>query len=99
MPFPPSRMTVTVRDIGSIILSKSDGTLVVELKKPLNADALDGIEEWSHCWLITEISGQLNPYFCEILRREKRCIFLKSFTPIDVKSAIVDLKPVHSLDL
>ncbi len=99
MPIPPSKMSVTVRDIGSIVSSESYGTLTVELKKPLNADALDGIEEWSHCWLITEISGQLHAYFCEILRREKRCILLKAFTYIDPNSAVVDLKPVHSLDL
>ena len=102
MPLSRRSAMVKLRRIGNVDLSHDTGEIVVELCKPLNADALDGISEWSHVWLLfldTETTVQMKMF--EIVRSENRKLFLKNSANyvIDNQMILIDIKPVHPLDL
>lgn len=90
---------VTIRRIGFVGMSETNEQYV-ELEKPLNADSLDGIIDWSHCWLIgITKSGSLDMVLCEIIQVVKRRLFVNTLFPIPRDIVIVDIKLVHSLDI
>ena len=90
---------VLVRAVAQVE-SESVDSLNIELCKPLNGEALSGILEWSHCWLIFFSSGELKMEACEIDSAEQRRLALRKLRPFSLQSAIlVDIKPVHQLDL
>jgi tRNA (Thr-GGU) A37 N-methylase len=96
-------MHATLRRIATVVEETCDSA-VIELCKPLNADAFDGIMEWSHCWVIVLHSLELKLHLFSIAQTEKRKIFLtkkihsQQFIFCN-NSIVVDIKPVHALDL
>jgi tRNA (Thr-GGU) A37 N-methylase len=90
---------VTLRRIGTVGLLESNH-YYVELEKPLNPDSFDGITDWSHCWLIgITKSGSVDMVLCEIIRIVKRRLYVNPLSSIPPDIVIVDIKPVHSLDI
>ena len=71
----------------------------VSLCKPLNAEAFTGILEWSHCWLLLLVAAEVTMELCEIVSSNARTLQLRKSRPFPLNGVIVDIKPVHSLDL
>lgn len=89
-------MSYVVREVAKFV--KSDR---IEIVKQLNHESLDGITEWSHCWLVLVVGNQIQMIPCEILDivnlRQLRLNFLHPLPPGEIK--IIDIKPVHPCDL
>lgn len=72
----------------------------IEVVKQLNHESLDGIQDWSHCWLVTEREGTYALVLCEIIEViNLRQLRLKFSEPLVPGSRIIDVKPVHPCDL
>jgi hypothetical protein len=82
-------------------IAEKDEIVSIEIVKEFNQESLDGILEWSHCWLITiSPASQLEMHAFEIRDRIGRKLLLfpiQNFPPND--SIIIDIKPIHSCDI
>ena len=88
------------RVIGTVS-AKKDLTCLA-LLKPLNAECFDGILDWSHCWIIfLNESNQIVVELFEIHSVEKKKLLLRYIGPelTCVGQRVVDIKPLHPLDL
>ena len=75
--------------------------LTIEIVKELNQESLDGITEWSHCWLITIDNGRLGMHAFAIQQRQGRKLTLFPIDQIPSPSSatIIDIKPIHACDI
>jgi tRNA (Thr-GGU) A37 N-methylase len=91
---------VLVREVASVVRESSD-SLVLELCKPQNAEAFLGMLEWSHCWVVVwnAIETKFEMEACEIVSTKNREIELRKVRSFSLTGVIIDIKPVHSLDL
>ena len=92
---------VKLRRVATVV-AISDNSVVVELCKPLNGDSLDGLTEWSHCWLVglDITSNEIVLRMFEIEKSERRKIFLNNISDKwNPDLWIIDMKPIHPLDL
>ena len=68
------------------------------IDKALNKMALNGIEDWSHVWLVYVKQRQVQGIVAEIVSRSDRSLILRFFQEIDESIEIVDIKPYHFLE-
>jgi len=92
----------TTREVATFSpTNEKDETVSIEIVKEFNQESLDGILEWSHCWLITiSPTSLLEIHAFEIRDRQGRKLILfpiQNFPPND--SIIIDIKPIHSCDI
>jgi tRNA (Thr-GGU) A37 N-methylase len=72
----------------------------IEIVKQLNPESLDGILDWSHCWLVTMGADGFGLVLFEIvgIENQRRLKLIGKFEELNGKK-IVDIKPVHPCDL
>ena len=91
----------TTREVAKFSHPETPNTVSIEIVKELNQESLDGITEWSHCWLVTlTTDGTLQMHAFEIRNRDGRKLILhpiQSFSQYG--SAIIDIKPIHACDI
>jgi hypothetical protein len=93
---------VLVREVVRITDISTD-TVHIDVCRPMNGDSLDGIEQWSHCWLLflTSEHGVDMQLFSIVSRKGERGLEL---IPVNKKlslppnSRIIDIKPFHLVD-
>ena len=74
---------------------------VVQISKELNHEALDGILEWSHCWLLyLDSQGRIEISLFRILDIYGNKLILDPLLPVLLTNTtvIVDIKPFHACD-
>ena len=93
--------TVVVREVAREI-SQKNSALVIEICRPMNGDSLDGIEDWSHCWIIfLTVDQSVDMLLFSILSRiGDRSLELMAIDskPIPAGARIIDIKPFHLVD-
>ena len=93
---------VSVREVATVAVD-NDEAIVIEVMKPLNGDILDGIDEWSHCWVlfVRDTDMTVNMELFAITQppegRRIRLTKLRPFSTLTLR--IFDIKPLHSADL
>ncbi len=88
-------MSYVSREVARLVSEDS-----IEIVKQLNHESVDGIADWSHCWLVTVSGEEINLVLCEILGIQKvRQLRLKFLGPMRPGARIIDIKPVHPCDL
>lgn len=86
--------------------SLSESGLILKISKPLNGDSLDGIEDWSHCWLVylSPHQEQLQMELFEVGKRVSKndrhieLVALNSLLKVSTECLLVDIKPFHYID-
>jgi len=89
-----------VARIVAYLVEEDSDSIVIELIAALNPDALDGVSEWSHCWLIfASRSGQIDMRLFGIESVVGRKLKLLKLDECQMPvMQIVDIKPFHPLD-
>ncbi len=92
----------TTREVAKFsAVAEKDEIVSIEIVKEFNPESLEGILEWSHCWLITiSPTSSLEMHAFEIRDRQRRKLLLfpiQNFPPNDY--IIIDIKPIHSCDI
>lgn len=91
---------LVVRQVASIV-EETDDTLVLKVTPALNPDVLDGLSEWSHCWMVFLSSGEMDMMLLAIGSIHERLLYLRKPFILEKRciDLIVDIKPCHPLDL
>jgi tRNA (Thr-GGU) A37 N-methylase len=73
----------------------------IEIVKEFNPQSLDGITDWSHCWILfVGTDGEMGLLPFEISRvdgRRLELITVNGHVPSHAK--IIDIKPIHACDI
>ncbi len=88
--------TVVVRHVATVVDSYS-----ISLVPALNGDALAGLDNWSHCWIIYHNESlQMELYEIASVDIATRTLAFKTDISQNVKTTvIVDIKPFHPCDI
>jgi tRNA (Thr-GGU) A37 N-methylase len=91
---------LVVREIASFV-EETDEILVLKVMPALNPDILDGLSEWSHCWIVFLSSGEVDMELFAIYSIHERLVSLRKLAYLGKRclDLIVDIKPCHPLDL
>jgi len=88
---------ITVREV-----AKFSSPLFIEIVKEFNFESLDGITDWSHCWIVFLDSMEVGMKKFKIESRKGRKLFLSSdasTTTLPNTIRIIDIKPIHACDI
>jgi|LauGreDrversion4_2_1035121.scaffolds.fasta_scaffold24790_4 hypothetical protein len=92
---------LTTREIAKLSLQRNpDDTISLEIVKEFNHQSLDGILTWSHCWIISVESGEMQMHAFEIHSHSNRFLNLIPLGSTPSGDArIIDIKPMHACDI
>jgi len=78
---------------------RDDGCLLIDILPPLNKECLQGIEGWSHVWLVFVSEGhRVEAIVSKIENHTDRRLCVSPVSPLPFTAKIVDLKPYHFLE-
>ena len=92
----------TTREVARFIPSSNADNVVIEIVKELNQESLDGILEWSHCWVITVNEfDRMEMHAFKIIERIGRRLVLDPLGANipNFSGTIIDIKPIHACDV
>ena len=98
-------MTVRLRRVAHVDSLWESG-LILKVSKPLNGDSLDGLEDWSHCWLVylsphqDQIQMELFEVGKRVPKNDRHLELVASISPprVSAECFVVDIKPLHYID-
>ena len=73
-------------------------TVIIELVNLLVPQCLEGLAEWSHCWLIYIAAGTVEIQLFEIQSVCSKKLTLLRLQPFFSPACIIDIKPFHYCD-
>lgn len=87
---------VVVREIATIV-HRTDTCISLQLSTHLIPGSLDGLDTWSHCWLLYG-PGNLHPFRIEGINGKRLDLsFVDDDFPLN--PIIIDIKPIHYVDI
>lgn len=93
---------VVLREVATVVSILKE-IVIVELCRQMIPESLDGLDDWSHCWLVCLNADQsLQVHAFSIDRIDGKRLCLRSLTSsgdnVPLLGTIVDIKPVHHCD-